>query len=492
VDRHTLRDTAFAALGAGRPDAATLAELRRAQFGKHLLLLREIAREDPDFWYAAEQADPEGFRRRVADPLFGAWAAARLRARRADSHQGEAGRPAGNEEGRPRETAEGEGGGPETAGSHRPPAADPARWLVAEEDGLTFRVRLEDRDPARALLGLTPAGALADAGAARWQDCLAGAWRMLVRRHRAAAETLAAVVTVLVPVEPDPAARGISATSADAFGAVAMSAPDDVTAMAVGLLHEAQHSILNATTYLFDLLERPDELGYSPWRDDPRPASGILHGAYAYLAVTRFWRAEADGGSRLAAFEFARWRAAVAAAVENLGPLTPAGRRFVGALRDEVRPWLDEPVDPEIERLSRIANADHRLRWRLRNLTVDPDDLDRLGQAWRAGGPPPEVRARLRPGTRRAFESSDRLDLIHATVKGDHPPRPGGRATAGDIALLRGDHGTAECAYLEGDVPAWTGLALATGHGDRLELARAVARREGADPLAVLRWFGRT
>ena len=37
----------------------------------------------------------------------------------------------------------------------------------------------------------------------------------------------------------------------------------------------------------------------------------ILHGAYAYLAVTRFWRTEArHSGDRLAAFEFARWRAA--------------------------------------------------------------------------------------------------------------------------------------------------------------------------------------
>ena len=46
VNPHTLTDTAFAALGAGRPDAATLNELRRAQLGKQLLLLREIARDD--------------------------------------------------------------------------------------------------------------------------------------------------------------------------------------------------------------------------------------------------------------------------------------------------------------------------------------------------------------------------------------------------------------------------------------------------------------
>jgi hypothetical protein len=29
---------------------------------------------------------------------------------------------------------------------------------------------------------------------------------------------------------------------------------------------------------------------YVPWRDDPRPISGLLQGAYAYLGVTGFWR----------------------------------------------------------------------------------------------------------------------------------------------------------------------------------------------------------
>jgi len=44
---HRLSDGAFAALGAGRPDAATVGELRRAQLSRHLLLLREIAATAP-------------------------------------------------------------------------------------------------------------------------------------------------------------------------------------------------------------------------------------------------------------------------------------------------------------------------------------------------------------------------------------------------------------------------------------------------------------
>lgn len=528
---HSLTDTAFGGLGAGRPDLATLRELRRAQIGKHLLLLREIVRATPGTtpsWYdRMAAADPQEARWMLTDPLFGVWATHCLKSLRA-GHSAQA------------------------AGIERLPAASTARELTATHDNLILRVRLEDTDPLRARLGLTPTGRLTDAEAAHWQTCLSEAWQILVSRHRPAAGILAEVVRCVVPVEPDPAARGISATSADAYGAVAMSAPEDGLSLAVGLLHEAQHSVLNATHYLFDLHKSPNALGYSPWRDDPRPASGILHGAYAYLAVTRFWRAEArHSGDSLAAFEFARWRAAVAEVAVRLldqGNLTAAGVRFVTALRDEVHPWLEEPASTaeadssrcseqrgtgggqeraaqadtypcseqtaarggrehatqadssmcseqrgagsgqeragrgdfgwcSEQRLADVANLDHYLRWRLRNLVVDP-----------AGGA-----SRLVPAAGRALESSARLHLIHRSLSGS---QPGGRATAGDVALLRGRHGTARRAYREmilndpGDDAAWTGLAIVTGRTDRLEVVVGAyrARDDRPDPLE---WISR-
>ena len=370
--RHALTDSDFAALGAGRPSPSVIDELRRGQHGRNLLLLRALPGD-----HGAE-AD-------LTDPLFGAWAAARLRDRVT---------------------------GP-------PPADRPAvRFLTAEHDNISFSVRLEDRDDRRGLLGLTPSAPLTDAEAAHWQECLTDAWRLLVTRHRAAALLLADVLTCVVPVESDAGAAGISATSADAFGAVAMSRPADATGLAVGLLHEAQHSVLNATAYLFDLHLDPRDRGYSPWRDDPRPASGVLHGAYAYLAVTRFWREEAGTtGDPLAAFEFCRWREAVAGAAERLlttGHLTAAGRRFTGALLDEVRPWLAEPADPRIVHLARLANDDHYVRWRLRNLRPDPGPLL---AAFHRGDPPPPAASQLRTDSRRALSQSPRLKAIHALLR---------------------------------------------------------------------------
>jgi hypothetical protein len=479
---HRLSDAAFAALGAGRPAAGTIAELRRAQLSRHLLLLREIVSAVAVPGYAAlvatEREDRARVRALLARPLVGVWAARCLTALRAGTPPAEA-----------------------SLGYLAELAADagPVRQLTATHDGLSITVRIEDRDALRAGLGLTPAPTLTAAALARWQEALTGGWRLLVDHVRPDAEVLAAVLDCIVPVEPDPAARGISATSANAFGAVAMSEPADATALAVGLLHEIQHSLLNAVQYLFDLHQRPDELGYSPWRDDPRPATGILHGAYAYLTVTRFWRARRD--DPLAAFEFARWRAAVLSAAQGLltgHTLTAAGTRFVTALRDEVEPWQSEPVPPVIARLAAAANADHHLRWRLRNRFVDPGDVRLLAEAWSHGRSAPRVTSELLPAPRRALESSGRLDVIHALVRG--APAPGGAAD-GDLRFVRGDEAAALPAYREkvvldpGDDAAWAGLALCGGSAalrDTPEVVAALYRAlddPAADPLEVAGWL---
>ena len=462
VQPFRLTDAAFAALGAGRPSPDTLGTLRRAEHSRNLLLLRQLRRQvsDTPQWYAVlRTAATQEAEHWTADPMTGLWAAEALRP------------------------------GPVPV---PPPVRPGGHLLTATCEDLTLTVRLEDSAPVRARLGLTPAGPVTPAGLAHWRDCLAQAWSLLVHRHRAEAEILAAVLRVIVPVRPDRSAEGISATSAEAFGAVAMSDPPGPAALAAGLLHEARHSLLNATHLLFDLVKPGGPVGYSPWRDDPRPAFGVLHGAYAYLAVTRFHRSEPGP---MAAFEFARRRTAVAGAAAGLlggGELTRAGTRFVTALLDEVRPWLDEPVDPWIGRLADLANSDHRVRWRLRNLTVPAADAARLAQAWRAGGPPPEVAAVPVPGAGRALENSARLRMVHALVKGG-PEVPG---TEADRACVLGEDAVAGTAYRKdlevdrGNEAAWSGLALVSPSPAlrrRPEVVRAVARavpEAGVDALA--------
>jgi hypothetical protein len=500
---HRLTDGAFAALAAGRPDATTVAELRRAQLSRHLLMLREIVRAAPtttmrgyERLAAAEVAAPEAVRAALGGPLVGVWAATTLTG--GDTEPDYLARLADSALGRP--------------------AGDTARRIVVTHGGMRLDVAIEDTDPLRGRLGLAPAGRLTDDDVDRWAKLLGEAWRLLVTRHPAHARLIGDVLACIVPVQPDASARGISATSADAFGAVAMSAPADAAALAVGLLHETRHSVLNAVQYLFDLHTRdlptqdparelpatdrhthaPD-LRYSPWRDDPRPATGVLHGAYAYLGVTDFWRVERAGGDPVAAFEFARWRAAVAAATGGLlsaGTLTPAGTRFVAAMRNHVLPWLEEPVDPDVLRLAEGANTDHRLRWRLRNLTVDPAGVAALAGAWRRGDPAgPLPASAVRAAGRRELESNARLDLVHRHLRG-----AAGTAEPGDAAYLRGAPAVASAAYrrtLEAgadDLAAWAGLGLTSGYvalRERPEVVAALHRALGArtDPIGLAAWL---
>jgi hypothetical protein len=483
VRNFRLSDTAFAALAAGRPSAETIAELRKAQISRHLLLLGEIVRLSSDktpIWYA--EPLPEAPRNEsLSDPLKALHTSATLTALRA--------------------------GGPPPG----PGVPSPHR-LSTTVAGLTLRVRLEDTDPLRARLGLTPSRQLTGEEVDTWQRLLTEAWHLLVTRHRPAAATIAAVLRVIVPIEPDPGSAGLSATSAEAFGAVALSTPADATALAVGLLHETQHSLLNATRTLFDLMLPGAPRTYSPWRDDPRPPFGLLHGAYAYLAVTRFWRTEAAvSGQALAQFEFARWRSAVAESADALdGCLTPAGARFVQALKTEVDGWQADEVDPEVERLARGANLEHRVRWRLRNLTVDTEALI---EAWPDGRPPAATLRADHAG--RALERSDRLGLVHRLLReGDQGLPPGSRQRPGDDAWLRGESGAARHAYVESlklsvsraakpemppgprEVGLWAGLAL-TGPWrsvrERPELVRAAyLALPGQDLDKIADWLDRS
>ena len=58
--------------------------------------------------------------------------------------------------------------------------------------------------------------------------------------------------------------------------------------LAEGVVHEAMHLNL---TFLEDRaqLTMGSELMYSPWRIEPRPASGVLHGLYVFACIYRFF-----------------------------------------------------------------------------------------------------------------------------------------------------------------------------------------------------------
>ncbi len=148
-----------------------------------------------------------------------------------------------------------------------------------------------------------------------------------------------------------------------------MSLPADPVSGAEAFAHEVQHVKLGALLDLVDLV-KPDDGSryYAPWRPDPRPAVGLLQGAYAYLGVSGFWRRQrlVAGYQERGDAEYARWRAAAATVVATLrssGRLTDAGHEFVAGMAHTLAPWQLEPVSATARTNAERAAAEHRTRW---------------------------------------------------------------------------------------------------------------------------------
>jgi HEXXH motif-containing protein len=224
-------------------------------------------------------------------------------------------------------------------------------------------VIIDDLDPFRmpGVPGL--AVRQADVG---WDVALQRIWTVLEQHNPVSAAEIAAAASVVVPHSRPPAAMA-SATSPEAFGAIAMSYPEDPVTGAELLVHEIQHAKLGA---LMDIvtLTLPDDgqSYYVPWRDDPRPLGGLLQGAYAFLGVAGFWRQQHLAGCPEADAIYARLRTAVARAIEMLrrsGRLTETGLDFVYGMGCALAPWLDEPLPAEAERTARQIADSHQVRW---------------------------------------------------------------------------------------------------------------------------------
>ncbi|MFI2431935.1 HEXXH motif domain-containing protein [Streptomyces sp. NPDC018693] len=214
------------------------------------------------------------------------------------------------------------------------------------------------------------------AGEARhWAVVARDACALLRANHPEVYEELAAGRWLLVPLTNRGTGQA-SGSSAEAFGCVALSRPTTATMFAVTLAHELQHNKLAALLHLFDLLEPGGtERFYAPWRPDPRPLLGLLHGAYAHLGVARFWnrRRETEPDPELRAtadVQFARWRLAAHEATLVIlasDRLTGLGRRFTEHMLTTLDALCRLPVPaPAVHRAQSAAHA-HRTAWHARN-----------------------------------------------------------------------------------------------------------------------------
>jgi HEXXH motif-containing protein len=391
-------------------------------------------------------------------------------------------------------------------------------------DGQAWDVLLVTDDPYLDRYTLPMSSRLSGHELRRWRQLVQAAWEVLVRYHRWAAESIATGASVVVPLTPQSETDLISATSPAAFGAVATSWPSDPVTLAETLVHEFQHVKLCGLLDMVPLTGSGGENVYAPWRQDPRPAGGLLQGIYAHLGIVRFWQsqrqAETDPDHILRAHvQFARWRAAVEGAVDTLlrtGCLTPQGVRFTGLLRDQERALGGEPVPGPALQMAREAALDHRLTWQIRHVATDAAAVAELADAYRRGEPLPHQdrpEAWVQEDARK-FDSSLRSRLLNLSYL--EPARYRELCAEGVLSLSEADRlllgrdaeaavrGYRDLIAVSADPQpdAWVGLAVALHRLSASALQRAFAdclpvlfdihARLGAghDPLDLAGWFG--
>jgi HEXXH motif-containing protein len=394
----------------------------------------------------------------------------------------------------------------------------------AAADGLAWDVLLVTDDPYLDRYTLPMSAGLSAGELRPWRQCVQSAWDVLVRHHRWAAGPIADGVSAIVPLTPQSQTDLISATSPAAFGAVATSWPPDPVTMAETLVHEFQHVKLCGLLDMVPLAESGGEKVYAPWRQDPRPAGGLLQGVYAHLGIVRFWAAqrhtEIDPDDVLRAqVQFARWGPAIDSAVGTLlqtGCLTPEGARFAGLMRAQGEALAARPVPPQAQEVAREVTLDHRLTWQIRHVAADLADVMILADAYRRGEPFPVTG---RPATWiqedfRKVSGSVRSRLLNMSYL--EPARYRELCADGALPLSAPDRlllSQATEAAVQGyrdlitgsadpQPDAWVGLALALHQPPASPLADAFAAclpvmfdvhsclGAGCDPLNLASWFG--
>ena len=387
--------------------------------------------------------------------------------------------------------------------------------------GPGWTVLLETGDPYLDRYTLPMRTAMPMGEVTDWRERVSSAWQIVADRHRWAAEPMADVISVIVPLTPRSDTDLVSATTPAAYGAIATSWPPDEVTLAETLVHEFQHVKLCGLLDMVPLAASGGQQVYAPWRQDPRPAAGLLQGIYAHLGIVRFWQAQQDAetdpdGLLRAQVLFARWRPAIGETVQTLldtGSLTAAGVRFAERLRAQGQQLMSAPVPAQAARIAAEVALDHRLTWQLRHLATDASDVAGLADAYRRGEPCPGAARTWIQKDVRKVDSGLRSRLLNLRYL--EPGRYRALCADGVLPLSEADRllleRTSEAAVqayrtriadsADPQPDAWIGLALALHQlspsprraalATRLVQVAAVHARLGGrtDPLDLASWF---
>jgi HEXXH motif-containing protein len=263
--------------------------------------------------------------------------------------------------------------------------------IRATAEGHSWTVLLESADHYLDRYTLPMLAVVKADEVANWRHRIQSAWQLLVQHHGWAAGPIADSIQVIVPLTPR--SNHDSATTPAAFGAIATSLPRSAVVMAETLVHEFQHLKLCGLMDMLSLVETSSNTLYAPWRDDPRPAAGLLQGVYAFLGIVRFWNAQRYAETEPddifhAQAMYERWRPTIELATSTLlstGALTSTGMQFVNILREQGQRLDVGSVPPVAKEIAREITLDHSLTWQFRHMAFDAATVASLVAAYQHG-----------------------------------------------------------------------------------------------------------
>lgn len=129
------------------------------------------------------------------------------------------------------------------------------------------------------------------AGVIRWQSPIQQSLRWIAASCPELYREMCYALRCITPVRSLGPNTHLSATFREAPGLMALSWTPDTAIMMEAMVHEYHHNKLNTLLVLDPLITGPTDKAvfYSPWRTDPRPLLGILHGVFVFHAVLEFW-----------------------------------------------------------------------------------------------------------------------------------------------------------------------------------------------------------
>ncbi|WP_405391690.1 radical SAM/SPASM protein FxsB, inactivated metallohydrolase extension form [Streptomyces sp. NBC_01102] len=188
------------------------------------------------------------------------------------------------------------------------------------------RFALDDLDPYRNCFGAPAAPRLGRAEADEWEAGLAEAWELLEREAPSHAAAAAGSLTTLTPLT-----AGRHAERPHGYGAVGLRSTADAKRLALELLGGFRRSTLRALLDVTDLYASDGSWEYRPlWQDGSVPFSGLLAETYERVAFAALDPCFMDG---------------VNEALDMMGSAaepTAGGRRFIAALKEEVKRTQDK------------------------------------------------------------------------------------------------------------------------------------------------------